>query len=133
MRSYCDARGIARAVEFLGWIEGGDLLAAYTRARVLAVPSVWPEPFGMAGPEALAYGIPIVGSDVGGIGSWLDSSRGALVPAGDAVALAAALGRYLEDASLADAAGAAGRGFVSAELTLSRHLERLTPILEGAR
>jgi glycosyltransferase involved in cell wall biosynthesis len=126
-------RGIGAAVEFLGWVEGDELVAAYARARVLAVPSVWPEPFGMAGPEALAYGIPVVASDVGGIGSWLDSTRGTLVPAADPAALAAALGRYLDDAALADAAGAAGRDFVSAELTLSRHLERVTPIFEGSR
>ena len=132
VRSYCEARGVAHAVELLGWIEGDEMVAAYARARVLAVPSVWPEPFGMAGPEALAYGIPVVGSDVGGIGSWLDSTRGALVPAADPAALAAALGRYLEDAALADTAGAAGREFVGAELTLSRHLERVTPIFEGS-
>ncbi len=133
LRSYCERRGLADAVEFLGWIEGDELVAAYERARVLAVPSVWPEPFGMAGPEALAYGIPVVGSDVGGIGSWLDSTRGALVAPGDPAALAGALGRYLEDEALADAAGAAGRDFVASELTLERHLERATPIFEGSR
>lgn len=126
-------RGVADAVELLGWLEGDELVAAYERARVLAVPSVWPEPFGMAGPEALAYGIPVVGSDVGGIGSWLDSTRGTLVPPADPAALAAALGRYLEDAALADEAGAAGRDFVSSQLTLARHLDRIIPIFEGAR
>jgi glycosyltransferase involved in cell wall biosynthesis len=133
VHSYCEARGVADAVELLGWIEGDELVAAYQRARVLAVPSVWPEPFGMTGPEALAYGIPVVASDVGGIGSWLDSTRGALVPAGDPAALAAALGRYLDDAALADAEGAAGRDFVASELSLSRHLDRVTPIFEGSR
>jgi glycosyltransferase involved in cell wall biosynthesis len=133
VQEHAASRGVADAVELLGWLEGARLVAAYERARVLAVPSVWPEPFGMAGPEALAYGIPVVASDVGGIGSWLDSTRGTLVPAGDPAALAAALGRYLEDAALADTAGAAGRDFVGAELTLSRHLDRVVPIFEGSR
>jgi glycosyltransferase involved in cell wall biosynthesis len=85
----------------------------------------------MAGPEALAYGIPVVASDVGGIRAWHDGVCGDLVPAGDPAALAAALIRFLDDEVAADAAGAAGRARVANDFSLERHLERLVPLVEG--
>ena len=65
------------------------------RARlVLAIPSLWPEPFGLVGLEAAAFGVPAVGFDVGGISTWLTNDvNGRLVSAaagadglGDAIA-----------------------------------------------
>ena len=123
--------GIGHAVELLGWLEPSALPAAYARARVLAMPSVWPEPYGMAGPEALAYGIPVVVSDVGGVRDWMDASFGALVPPSDPAALADALAALLDDAGAADAAGRAGHSFVSKSLTFDRHFERLAPLVAG--
>ena len=35
------------------------------------VPSLWPEPFGLIGPEAFACGVPVVGSGCGGMADWL--------------------------------------------------------------
>jgi glycosyltransferase involved in cell wall biosynthesis len=60
--------------------------------------------------EAMAAGLPVVASDVGGVGELVvDGETGLLVPAGDADALAAALERVLADAALRRALGAAGR------------------------
>jgi glycosyltransferase involved in cell wall biosynthesis len=45
------------------------------------VPSVWPEPFGLVGPEAAAYGVPAAAYAVGGIPDWLqDGVNGHLAP-----------------------------------------------------
>ena len=44
---------------------------AIRQASLLAVPSVWPEPFGLTGLEAAACGVPAVAFDVGGIREWL--------------------------------------------------------------
>ena len=52
-------------VECLGWL--GDMRAAYSRARILLGPSIWPEPFGRVFVEAGANGIPSVASARGGI------------------------------------------------------------------
>jgi glycosyltransferase involved in cell wall biosynthesis len=131
VRRECGARGIDSGVQLLGWLRGEALRHAYAQSRVLALPSVWPEPFGMAGAEALAQGIPVVASDVGGVRAWHDEGRGALLPPADPIALATALGGYLDDASAADDAGSRGRAFVSRELSLERHLARVTPLLEG--
>ncbi len=52
-------------VEPLGWVS--DMRQAYSRARVLLGPSIWPEPFGRVFVEAGANGIPSVASARGGI------------------------------------------------------------------
>lgn len=45
----------------------GDLDALFARVRVLLVPSVWPEAFGLVAVEAMLRGVPVLASDVGGL------------------------------------------------------------------
>ena len=46
------------------------------------MPSVWPEPFGLVGLEAVSAGIPVAAFDVGGVREWLAPGvNGALAPA----------------------------------------------------
>jgi glycosyltransferase involved in cell wall biosynthesis len=60
--------------------------------------------------EAMAAGLPVVASDVGGVGELVaDGSTGLLAPAGDAGALAAAVQRLLDDRELRHRMGEAGR------------------------
>jgi glycosyltransferase involved in cell wall biosynthesis len=60
--------------------------------------------------EAMAAGLPVVASRVGGVPELVvDGETGLLVPPGDPAALAAALGRLVADAGLRDRLGAAGR------------------------
>ena len=117
---------------FLGWVDEERAAALMRGARVLALPSLWPEAFAMVGVEALAAGVPVVASAVGGIPSWLEDGRGGLlVPAGEVEALRAALRRVLEEPgfaeSLAAAAPEAARRF-----SVDAHLDLLVPLLEEA-
>jgi glycosyltransferase involved in cell wall biosynthesis len=78
--------------------------------------------------EAMAAGLPVVASDVGGVREQVDEGvSGLLVPAGDPAALAAALERVLGDPQLRRDLGAAGRGLVRERFDLARqqrlHLE----------
>src|SRR5512146_666580 len=60
--------------------------------------SLWPEPFGMAGPEAMRYGVPVVAFDAGGIREWLhDGQNGYLIPWNDTERFAARLDELLTD------------------------------------
>lgn len=59
-------------------------------ARVVAVPSVWQEPYGLVAAEAVALGRPVVASDIGGLPEAC-GGKATLVPPGDAGALAAAI------------------------------------------
>lgn len=78
----------AMGVTVLGWLDRPALSRAYRRARALLMPSRWQEPFGIAGLEALAMGVPVVAWDSGGIAEW---HPGPLPPWGDTDALAAML------------------------------------------
>jgi glycosyltransferase involved in cell wall biosynthesis len=64
-----------------GWVHGAERHALFADTDLLIVPSRWPEPFGLVGPEAGVHSIPAVGFDVGGISEWLrDGVNGRLVP-----------------------------------------------------
>ncbi|MYW91516.1 glycosyltransferase family 4 protein [Amycolatopsis rubida] len=89
---------------FTGPLGGAALEDAYRRADLLVLPS-HAETYGMVVTEALARGIPVLASDVGGVPDALgrapDGERpGLLVPPGDAAALGAALRSWRDDPDL---------------------------------
>lgn len=129
-----DRLGIGNRVRFLGWLGDADLLAAYQRAAIVAVPSIWPEPFGMVGLEAMAQGRAVVASQTGGIPDWLiDGVTGVLTPPGDVGALAAALRRLLADPALRERMGVAGVERVRKHFTAEAHVAGIERVNELAR
>jgi glycosyltransferase involved in cell wall biosynthesis len=84
-----------------------DIAGGLAAADALAAPSR-NEGMGRALVEAMALGLPVVGTDVGGIPAVIaDGETGRLVPAGDADALARALAALGRDAALRAKLGAA--------------------------
>jgi len=76
--------------------------------------------------EAMATGLPVVGTRVGGTPALVDDHRtGLLVPPDDAPALAQAILRLLETPALATEMGARGRARALAEFGMDRMLERI--------
>jgi glycosyltransferase involved in cell wall biosynthesis len=66
------------------------------------IPPLWPEPFPLVAVEAMACGRPVIGTDAGGLAELLeDGVNGLVVPPRDPGALAAAMGRLLDDRPLA--------------------------------
>ena len=75
------AQKIGVQVEFTGWLDAEAKLGVMRRSDLLAVPSLWPEPFGLVGIEAGTLGLPAVGYAVGGIPDWLiPGQTGELAP-----------------------------------------------------
>lgn len=65
------------------------------------VPSIWEETFGMIGIEFLTAGIPVIGSEIGGITEWLkDKQNGFLIPPGDTDCLAQKMDMFISDPAL---------------------------------
>lgn len=58
-------------IEFVGWVERSQIETLLEACDLLVVPSLWPEPFGLVGPEAGHFGVPVAAFDVGGIHDWL--------------------------------------------------------------
>ncbi|MFZ2061861.1 MAG: glycosyltransferase family 4 protein [Candidatus Binatus sp.] len=68
-------------IEMAGWKKPEEIRAVLAEADLLVVPSVWPETFGLVGPEAGRLGVPAAAFDVGGISEWLvDGVNGELAP-----------------------------------------------------
>jgi glycosyltransferase involved in cell wall biosynthesis len=133
LRARARELGLQDRVRFPGWLAPPELDALYARALAVIVPSVWDEPFGLVGLEAMAHGRAVLASDVGGIREWLaDGRTGRLVPPGDARALAATLERWLATPTEAETLGRAGLERAAREFTPARHLDGLERVLARA-
>lgn len=90
--------GISEAVEFLGKLTPEELADARERAEVAVVPSLY-EPFGLVALEAMAWGVPLVASAVGGLQEFTEGAA-LLVPPANPAALADAIARVVGDREL---------------------------------
>ena len=85
-------------VHNFGYLTGQSLAQQFKKATVLVVPSIWPEPCPTVILEAMSYGLPVIGSRIGGIPDLVqDGKAGLLVPPNDPRALADAMSCLLGD------------------------------------
>ncbi|MBC5810089.1 MAG: glycosyltransferase family 4 protein [Candidatus Eremiobacteraeota bacterium] len=97
-------------LETRGSVGPAEVRAALDQAALLALPSLWAEPFGSIGIEAFARGRPVVAFAAGGIGDWLhDGINGLAVRPRDERGFGAAISRILDDAALRARLGAQAR------------------------
>jgi glycosyltransferase involved in cell wall biosynthesis len=134
MRRLAHRLGVEQRVRFERWLSPEDLARELAEASLLAMPSVWPEPFGLVGIEALASGRPVVASATGGILDWLeDGVNGLAFAPGDAEELARALAALLDDAPRRASMGAAGERLVAERFTVEAHTLALEDAYRLAR
>ena len=120
--------------QFFKWSSRQECEDLYQQHHILAMPSVWPEPFGLSGQEAFAFGLPAAAFAVGGIRDWLQDGVNGHLASGDppsASALAVAILRCVSDPEHYEelrrgALSSAGR------FSLERHLRILLPVFESA-
>ncbi len=134
MRRLARRLGVEQRVRFQGWLDAEQLARELAGASIVAIPSLWPEPFGLVGIEALAAGRPVVASLTGGIPDWLeDGVTGFGVRPGDVRALARALDELLADPARQNEMGTAGSEMVAARFSPERHVEALLEAYRVAR
>ncbi|SES20969.1 Glycosyltransferase involved in cell wall bisynthesis [Lentzea xinjiangensis] len=111
------ARGVADRVHLIGQVNRADMPALLRSADVVAcVP--WYEPFGIVPLEAMACGVPVVASAVGGLtDTVVHGVTGLLVPPRDPRSLGRALRKLLANPSRAMAFGMAGQDRVDVRYT----------------
>ena len=107
-RSLAGELGLGGRVRFLGYQADPARILARAQVFVLSSRS---EGFPRSVLEAMRAGLPVVASDVGGVGEAVANEvNGLLVPSGDPKVLSAALGRLFADVTLRRRMGAAARG-----------------------
>lgn len=122
----CRKLGLADRVAFMGYVPPEQLPAYYAEASVAVMSSVWPEPFGAVGLEAMRYGLPVVAFDAGAIREWMiDGATGFLVPRMHRAQFAARIEQLLADKALARRMGARGRKLASEKYSFERYIEGL--------
>ena len=118
--------GIEKKVTFLGFRE--DVRAYVADFDVAVVPSVYADPLPRAVIESMAFGLPVLAFDVGGVAEMLaDGETGTLVAADppDVKGLATQFVRYLRDPGLRERQGRAARARVEAQFDARVHAERI--------
>jgi glycosyltransferase involved in cell wall biosynthesis len=130
-RRLASSRGVQ--AEFTGWVGREDRNRVYQRGLLVAVPSLWPEPFGLIGLDAAALARPAVAFDVGGIREWLtDGVNGRLVsPAAGEQGLAQALASLLTAPAERERMGNEALA-VARRMSVGAHVDRLESVLRNA-
>jgi glycosyltransferase involved in cell wall biosynthesis len=124
-------RGVADALELRGYVpHDAGLLHLYRNSHVFLHVSLT-EGLPQVLFEALAAGLPVVGTDVGGVGAALaHGARGLLLPPGDAVAAARACERLRREPELREALVRRGLRYARSE-SIESQLDRLATFFDG--
>jgi glycosyltransferase involved in cell wall biosynthesis len=114
------------------WASREAIHDVYRAATVAVVPSVWAEPLGIVGLEALACGVPVVASDVGGVREWLiEGETGRLVPVKDAAAIARAVSEILALPDQGRHLGERGQALIRSRFSRRAHLAELVDLYQS--
>jgi glycosyltransferase involved in cell wall biosynthesis len=113
-------------VRFHGLLPKEGVHRLMLSAAVVAVPSRWYENQPMVVLEAMARGLPVVGSALGGLPELIEpGATGALVPANDPAALSAALAPFVADPAYGMSMRDRARAHIVSEFSPGRHMERI--------
>jgi len=133
MKDYSARLGIADKVDFVGWADKKTHASFYRKSLCAAVPSIWPEPFGLVGIEAMAYAKPTIAFDVGGVREWcIDGETGFLVEPLNVAMLAEKIEALIRDRALAERLGRAGRRRAETTFSKETYIAKLCAVYREA-
>lgn len=131
LQHYLAEAGLEGRVRFWGVLPYPGMVAAYQQADVLVNPS-YSESFGMSLIEAMASGVPVIATRIGGMPEIVEGSgAGRLVERGDAPALAEAVRGVLADEAGRQRMGQAGRQHAQAHYSWERVAEDWRRLYQG--
>jgi glycosyltransferase involved in cell wall biosynthesis len=130
LKAEVQQRAIA-GVEFPGFQQGEALAKLYRGARCVVMPTLWYENMPNVVLEAMAYGKPVIGSDLGGVAEVIkDGKDGLLFKPGDAASLRDRLEETAADDGLVRRMGMAAREKVVSEYAPDNHCDRLLAVFD---
>jgi glycosyltransferase involved in cell wall biosynthesis len=130
LRARAAALGIADRVEFLG--DRSDVQCLLAGADIYCQPNIEPEAFGISLVEAMAAGLPVVTSALGGATEIVDDTCGVLVAPRDSSTLASELSALLDDRDRRERLGARGPARARTLCDPASQMPRIAEILQQA-
>lgn len=119
-------------VEFTGWLPKESCSALVDQSDVLVMPSLWPEPFGLSGAEAVQRGVPVAAFRTGAVPEWLfDNQNGALAP-GNPPTSTGLVDAIIRARSIAQRRSAYDTPAATMDSNIRVHVESLLPVLSRA-
>ena len=133
LESLVEEKGLGDRVEFLGQVSDEDLIAYYHACDVFVLPSITnAEMFGVVQLEAMACSKPVISTDLPTGVPWVNQhgKTGFVVPPGNAVELAHAIGLLLSNRKLREEMGEAGRERVEQHFTSTKMAEAMLQVYQ---
>jgi len=116
-------------VRFLGIRDDGECILK--ASDIVIVPSIWEEAFGLVIAEAMACGVPVIGSRIGGIPEiLLDKETGILIAPGDSEVLRGTIESLSKDKALREFLGNNGRTFVQKKFDIHTQVSKTISLYE---
>jgi glycosyltransferase involved in cell wall biosynthesis len=133
LKAFLYKKRLTGAVTFHGKVPQDELIRHYDLSDIMLVPSLWQEPFGLVVVEAMARGLPVIASNVGGPAEILSNEvNGLLVEPGDEQALAFAIRQLIENPDTRKCLGQASRLTVQGRFTIEENARRVERHLQRA-
>jgi glycosyltransferase involved in cell wall biosynthesis len=113
-------------VTFHGFVQREELAHVYRTHDVLLFPSIWDEPFAAVPVEAMASGMPVIGTTAGGTPEAVSNGKtGLLVPPDDPDAMAESMARLASDSELRRQLGQNAAQFAREKWDFETYIDRL--------
>ncbi|MGI9058589.1 MAG: glycosyltransferase family 4 protein [Ktedonobacteraceae bacterium] len=126
LEAFLDEKHLTHVVTFHGKVSQDELIRYYDCSDIMLVPSLWQEPFGLVVAEAMARGLPVIASNIGGPAEILTHDvSGLLIEPGDEQALASAITQLLENPQQRALLAAAARTTVQERFTIEKNARRV--------
>ena len=133
LKTFLRENGLEELVIFHGKVPQDELIEYYDLSQIMLVPSLWQEPFGLVVAEAMARGLPVIASNVGGPSEIITHEKnGLLVEAGDERALALAISQLIQDPNKRKRFGEAARSTVQERFVIEENVNRVEQHLQRA-
>lgn len=133
LQSLAKMHNCEQRLKWRNWATQQEISKQLQETSVLVFPSLWPETLGIVGLEAMAHGVPVVASDIGGVPEWLiEGQNGFRVPPGNVAAIAKSVSKILEDRDMAIRFGQNGLAYLKERFLPDHHLSILKRIYQSA-
>ena len=133
LEAFLQEKQLTQFVTFHGRVPQDELIQHYDRSDIMLIPSLWKEPFGLVVAEAMARGLPVIASKVGGPAEIITHGvDGWLVEPGDERALATAINQLLDDPATCKRLAQAAQATVQERFMIEKNTKRVEQHLSRA-